>query len=122
MKVLHRLVSFLRARGEVGGHAWVARITGLDPEFGLKREFLKARDSRSATRKRGHLTYDITEPGYYQFSAFGTYGISSAKLVEMGGMSGFIHVDGDGTSRDVTQGQVFRHFKQAEAKSVREAP
>jgi len=114
MKALHRLVSFLRARGEVGNNAWVARITGLDEEFGLKREFVKPKDSRTPSRKRGHLTFEITEPGYYEFGGFGTYGTGATKQVESGGLSGFVHVDERGC-RDVSQGEVFGHFRRVEA-------
>jgi len=113
MRVLHKLVSFLRARGEVGNNAWVARITGLDEQFGLKRDFLKPKDSRTPSRKRGHLTFEITEPGYYQFSGFGTFGSGAAKQVATGGASGFVHVDRNGT-RDVTQGEVLAHFRELE--------
>jgi len=115
MGVLHRLVSFLRAQGRVGNEARVARITGYDAGSGLERDYLTPKDCRSATRKSGHLAFEITEPGFYEYRAFGTFKMPAMKLAEIGGVSGFVRVDDRG-SRDVTEAQVVRYFRDAAAR------
>lgn len=109
MKVLHRLVSFLRARGEVGSDAWVVRIRGYHPEHGLLTDMIQPVDKRTKGFKRGHLTFEITEPGYYEYGGFGSYSMASAKLVKLGGTGGFIKVDRDNW-REVSRAEVLDHF------------
>jgi len=48
---------------------WVARITGLDAKYGLKREFVRGRkDYRDATSNgnRGVMMHYLLEPGIYE--------------------------------------------------------
>jgi hypothetical protein len=48
------------------GKTWLARITGIDPKFGLNREFVNAVErNTSRSGKTGTVTY-VVEPGVYE--------------------------------------------------------
>jgi len=51
---------------------WVAKITGIDPKWGLKREFIEGitdYSSANSVKSRGvETTWLITEPGIYEYN------------------------------------------------------
>ena len=58
---------------QIGGNKpWVARITGLDPKYGLKREFVQGLRDYSGSNSMGsrgiETTWLITEPGIYEYN------------------------------------------------------
>lgn len=74
-----------------GGKGWVARVTGLDPKYGLAREFVRA-VSRHASRSgaTGTAEYMLAD-GLYEVN-------------ERGGRHGLLVADGQ--ARDIAQAEL----------------
>lgn len=49
-----------------GGKPYIARIVGTDPKFGLKREFVGARETTSGSGRTGVITASISQAGIYE--------------------------------------------------------
>lgn len=63
----------------IEGRPYVARITGRDPKYGLRREFVAAsRRALSRSGATGTIEYVLYEPGVYEVG-----GTRSWKLAEM---------------------------------------
>lgn len=85
--------------GGYGGGAWIAKITGLDPTHGLRRQFCrKDKSGLSGSGRSGTITFEVEEPGLYEFRGF-CIG-STPKNWEW---SGFIVLEAGGDSREVTR-------------------
>lgn len=57
--------------GGYGSDAWVAKIVGLHPKYGLDREFVRAdRSGLSGSGRSGSISWDIDEPGIYEIRNF----------------------------------------------------
>ena len=56
---------------------WVARLTGLDPQFGFKREFIRAQQKdygrANSIGSRGIYLYFVLAPGLYEVHARETW-------------------------------------------------
>ena len=86
----------VRGGGAAGGRAWLARITGTSPEFGLSRDFLDAdRSELSGSGASGALSWEIELPGLYEFRGFA---VSTRDQ-----RSGFVVLLRDGTIREVSR-------------------
>jgi hypothetical protein len=106
MAILHEIKGEVRGGG-VGVGAWVARITGPHPKFGLDRSFVKRRENLSGSRKSGSLSWSIVEPGYYELRGV-QYGASEASIGDLD--NGFIHVSDGGDVERVEKAQVIAAF------------
>lgn len=63
--------TYTRIRGGgYGRHAWIARITGLDPKYGLARDFCRSHKRLSGSGRSGTISFDVDEPGLYEFRGF----------------------------------------------------
>jgi hypothetical protein len=56
------------------GKDYVARILGVDPKYGLAREFLPARKETSRSGRTWTRTVTVTAPGLYEASSTGRHG------------------------------------------------
>ena len=57
--------------GGYGATAWLARITGADPTYGLARQFVRAdKSSMSGSGRSGVIAWDVPGPGVYEWRAF----------------------------------------------------
>lgn len=94
--------------GGFGRGAWIARILGPDPKFGLKREFLKSNSNLSGSGKSGTIDFPIYEPGFYEVR-----GVQRPKgEASIGDLwNAFIEVDKSGKFREVTKETVVKSFK-----------
>jgi len=78
--------------GGYGNDAWIAKVTGLDPKYGLAREFCR-RDTSGLSRsgRSGLITFEMLGPGIYEFRNF-CVGSTSNNWE----WSGFVQVSDDG--------------------------
>lgn len=92
LTIIETITSHVRGGG-CGAAAWVARITGPDPKFGLAREFIQKDSHLSRSGKSGYIDFHITEPGIYEMRGVqpqaGDASIGST-------LCGFIRVTEDG--------------------------
>jgi len=81
-----------------GSRPWLARITGSDPEFGLRREFLPK------TFAPGVVAFTVSEPGIYQFQDFSMpdYPGSSQLILA----SGYVLIGASGSVSPVSRNMV----------------
>lgn len=94
--------------GGFGNQAWIARITGTDPKFGMAREFCqKDTSGLSGSRKSGLITFDVTEPGVYEFRGF-CVGSTSRNWE----WSGFVNIHADGTVEEISKAQALELARQ----------
>lgn len=57
--------------GGLGSGAWIARITGTDPKYGLAREFVdKDESGLSRSRQSGSVGWKLPGDGVYSFGKF----------------------------------------------------
>lgn len=97
--------------GGYGSDAWIAKITGPDPKYGLKRQFCKRdRSGLSRSGGSGAITFDVNEPGVYEFRGFCVG--STANNWEW---SGFIELSLDAEPRELSRSAVMAMFAQAAA-------
>lgn len=100
--------------GGYGGEAWIARITGTDPKFGLKRAFLpKDKSGLSGSGRSGSICFELDEPGLYEFRGFCVG--STAKNWEW---SGFMLIDDDGTTHEISKTRAIALAKQNELEAT----
>lgn len=63
--------TYTRIRGGgYGRSAWIAKLTGLDEKFGFQRSFCRKHPALSASGRSGAISFDVTEPGLYEFRSF----------------------------------------------------
>ncbi len=93
--------------GGYGGRAWIARIVGPDAKFGLAREFCRKDTSGlSGSGRSGHITFEVTQPGLYEFRDF-CVGSTASNW----NWSGFIILSADGTSEQISRAQAIEYAK-----------
>ena len=94
--------SFTRVRG--GGHgnnAWIAKITGTDPQYTFARDFCEDdRSKLSNTGGSGSISFQMKGPGLYEFRNFC---ISSTSNWEW---NGFVYIDDQGTVTELSKREV----------------
>lgn len=95
----------LTIRGEVrgGGHgrgAWVAKIVGPHPKFGLERQFVNSEKHLSRSAKSGFIDFKIYEAGIYEVR-----GLQKSKdEASIGTLwNAFIEVKEDGSFEEVSK-------------------
>lgn len=91
--------------------AWVARIVGLDPRFGLAREFLRGEkdySNASGTGSRGVMLYYWLEAGFYEVNE---------RLSWKNHRRYFLQVNQDATAQEVSKEQVIQ-WLQANEKNT----
>jgi len=98
--------TFTTVRGGGNGNsAWVAKIVGLDPKWGLAREFCERHEYLSGSRASGSISFDVDEPGIYEFRGFC---VMSTRNWEW---SGFIELLADGSEMLLTKKEVVARFE-----------
>ena len=85
--------------GGYGGRAWIARITGTDSKFGLRREFCE-RDKTGLSRSgaSGVIKFHVSQPGVYEFRDF-----CVGSTARNWNWSGFVVLNADGTVKKITK-------------------
>lgn len=92
--------------GGYGRDAWIAKITGPDPKYGLKREFARKDTSGlSGSGRSGMITFDLDGPGIYEFRNFCVG--STPRNWEW---SGFIELLADGSTHEMSRAEVVTRF------------
>src|SRR5690606_23506472 len=88
--------------GGFGRTAWIARITGRNPQYGFQREFCR-KDTSGLSRsgRSGTIKFHVTTPGIYEFRDF-----CVGSTLRNWNWSGFILLREDGTSEELTREQV----------------
>lgn len=89
---LHTITSHVRGGGS-GGSAWVAKITGLHPDYVFEREFVRSEDALSRSGRSGQIHFPIAEPGVYEYRGV-QYEAGEATIGELD--RGFLRVTRDG--------------------------
>ena len=95
--------------GGYGSGAWIARITGTDPKFGLARAFCrKDKSGLSGSGRSGTIKFDVTEPGIYEFRDF-----CVGSTARNWNWSGFVSIAEDGTVTEITRADALAAFSAA---------
>ena len=84
---------------------YVAKITGLDPKFGLSRQFQRASERRwSRSGKQGDTVFVVCDPGFYEIQepATGVYGSKGARR--------WFHLSESGEATSVSEAEVYAAF------------
>ena len=104
----------MEIRGEkIGGSKpWIARITGTDPKYGLRREFERGCVDYSGSNKPGtrgiYTNWILAQPGIYEYSLPSSWSNTD---------KGFIELLPDGSTQKLTQIEVLRKFSAAEKEA-----
>lgn len=70
------------------GKEWVAKVSGIDPKYGFKRDFVTPSERNwSRSGKQGDTSFRLTTPGIYQVSDpdVGQYGKAAYKYITFDG-------------------------------------
>lgn len=99
---------------KIGGQKpWIARITGVDPKYGLAREFVRAQVDYSRSNKPGtrgvYYSFDLSD-GYYELKGGSSWGSANQRK--------FVHVVGN-ESKPATLGEVKSWLSAQESSAQR---
>lgn len=86
--------------GGYGGSAWIAKITGPDPKYGLARDFVQSERNVSRSGKSGTVRFSIYEPGIYEVRSV-QLPAGQATIGQL--WNGFIEVNPDGSYKNVSK-------------------
>lgn len=93
--------------GDIKQRHWCARLTGLDPKYGFRREFVKGRKdyaNANSVGSRGVMVWYILDPGVYEVSSPETWKRTRRY---------FLRVNYDGTTEEISREEVEQCLKPA---------
>lgn len=87
--------------GGYGSSAWIAKITGTHPKYGLQREFMrKDKSGMSGSGRSGVIRFEMAGPGIYEFRDF-----CVGSTANNWNWSGYLDIDADGGIKEITKAE-----------------
>jgi hypothetical protein len=115
------IVSEVRGGGIVGTGAWVARLTGIDEEVDFARDFIRGERRLSGSGRSGRISFELGEPGIYEYRKVGSDGFSIGYQKHSGGIAGYFEYHADGTVEDLDKREARRRVISGMARARAEA-